>query len=128
MIDPQLIIDGSGGTTMTPLWVKLAVAALLVVPIGAGAQPTAKPQPVAPMQSPERPVLDRLLPSGDIQVAEAHLRQMGFDPGPIDGIFTAQTQAAVRAYQARYGLPVSGLLDLSTRQELKLGVDPLRTG
>jgi peptidoglycan hydrolase-like protein with peptidoglycan-binding domain len=112
---------------MTPLWVKLAVAALLVVPIGAGAQPTAKPQPVAPMQSPERPVLDRLLPSGDIQVAEAHLRQMGFDPGPIDGIFTAQTQAAVRAFQARYGIPVSGLLDHTTRIELLPGLDPKRT-
>jgi peptidoglycan hydrolase-like protein with peptidoglycan-binding domain len=77
---------------------------------------------------PERPALDRLLTTGDIQVAEARLKDFGFDPGPIDGIFTAQTQAAVRAYQARYGLPVSGLLDLSTRQELKLGVDPLRTG
>ena len=30
--------------------------------------------------------------------------EFGFDPGPIDGIYTAQTQAAVRAYQGRYGL------------------------
>jgi len=52
----------------------------------------------------------------------------GFDPGPIDGIFTAETQAAVRAFQARYGLPVSGLLDYSTREELQLGLDPRRGG
>jgi peptidoglycan hydrolase-like protein with peptidoglycan-binding domain len=75
-----------------------------------------------------RPAPDRLLTRGDLQVAEARLKDFGFDPGPVDGIFTAQTQAAVRAFQARYGLPVSGLLDRPTREELKLGVDPLRTG
>jgi peptidoglycan hydrolase-like protein with peptidoglycan-binding domain len=51
------------------------------------------------------------------------LREFGFDPGPIDGIYTAQTQAAVRAYQARYGLTVSGLLDRATRRELLPGLD-----
>jgi peptidoglycan hydrolase-like protein with peptidoglycan-binding domain len=76
---------------------------------------------------PERPALDRLLTSGDIQVAEARLQAFGFDPGPVDGLFTPQTQAAVRAFQARYGLPVSGLLDRPTREELRLGVDPKRT-
>jgi peptidoglycan hydrolase-like protein with peptidoglycan-binding domain len=71
-----------------------------------------------------RPATDRLLTRGDIQVAEEHLKAFGFDPGPVDGIFTAQTQAAVRAFQARYGSVVSGLLDRATREELKLGVDP----
>jgi g-D-glutamyl-meso-diaminopimelate peptidase len=52
---------------------------------------------------------------------------LGFDPGPVDGIYTTQTQTAVRNFQARYGLPVSGLLDRPTREELKLGVDPKRT-
>ena len=75
----------------------------------------------------ERPALDRLLSQGDIQIAEARLRDFGFDPGPVDGNFTAETQAAVRAFQARYGLPVSGLLDRATREELRLGVDPKRT-
>jgi peptidoglycan hydrolase-like protein with peptidoglycan-binding domain len=72
-----------------------------------------------------RPALDRILNRGDVQVAEAHLQDLGYDPGPIDGIYTAQTQAAVRAYQARYGLPVSGLLDYATRRELLPGVDSL---
>jgi murein L,D-transpeptidase YcbB/YkuD len=74
------------------------------------------------------PAPDRILTPGDIQVAQAHLRAFGFDPGPVNGIFTAQTQAAVRAFQARYGLPVSGLLDRATRDELKVGVNPTRTG
>jgi peptidoglycan hydrolase-like protein with peptidoglycan-binding domain len=71
----------------------------------------------------ERPAWDRLLTRGEIQVAEAHLQDFGFDPGPVDGIFTAQTQVAVRAFQARYGLPVSRLLDRATRMELVPGLD-----
>jgi len=71
----------------------------------------------------ERPAVDRLLNRGDIQVAQTHLRAFGFDPGPIDWIYSAQTQAAVRAYQARYGLPVSGLLDYTTRLQLIPGLD-----
>ena len=73
-----------------------------------------------------RPAVDRLLNRGDIQVAQTHLREFGFDPGPIDGIYTVQTQAAVRAYQATYGLSVSGLLDRQTRDQLKVGPDSRR--
>ena len=72
---------------------------------------------------PARPAVDRLLNRGDIQVAEAHLQDFGFDPGPVDGIYTAQTQTAVCAYQARYGLPLSGLLDYTTRLQLISGLD-----
>jgi peptidoglycan hydrolase-like protein with peptidoglycan-binding domain len=71
-----------------------------------------------------RPAVDRLLNRGDIQVAQRHLQAFGFDPGPIDGIYTVQTQAAVRAFQSTYGLMVSGLLDRQTREVLRIGVDP----
>jgi peptidoglycan hydrolase-like protein with peptidoglycan-binding domain len=73
-----------------------------------------------------RPAVDRLLTRGDIEVAQMHLRAFGFDPGPIDGIYTAQTQAAVRAFQTTYGLSVSGLLDPQTREQLKVGPDSKR--
>ena len=69
-----------------------------------------------------QPAVDRFLSRGDIQVAQTHLRDFGFDPGPIDGIYTAHTQAAVRAFQANYGLSVSGLLDQETRLQLLPGV------
>ena len=75
-------------------------------------------RPSALTPGPERPAVDRLLTRGDIQVAQAHVQDFGFDPSLVDGIYTAQTQAAVRAYQARYGLPVSGLLDYETRLQL----------
>jgi peptidoglycan hydrolase-like protein with peptidoglycan-binding domain len=108
---------------MTLLWISLAVAACLVVPMGGCAQSTARPQPAGPTQRPERPALERLLTRGEIQVAEGHLKDFGFDPGPVDGLFTAETQLAVRAFQARYGLPVSGLLDYATRLQLLPGLD-----
>jgi peptidoglycan hydrolase-like protein with peptidoglycan-binding domain len=69
------------------------------------------------------PALDRILSPGEVQVAEEHLRAFGYDPGPVDGRFTAQTQAAVRAFQARYGLRISGRLDRETRRELLPGLD-----
>jgi murein L,D-transpeptidase YcbB/YkuD len=80
-------------------------------------------QPAAGASGLEHPGLDRLLSQGEIHVAEQHLQDFRFDPGPVDGVFTAQTQAAVRAFQTRYGLPVSGLLDRATRQELLPGLD-----
>jgi peptidoglycan hydrolase-like protein with peptidoglycan-binding domain len=80
-------------------------------------------QPSAPPPRPVRAAPDRLLTRGEIQVAEAHLKDFGFDPGPIDGIFTAETQAAVRAFQARYGSQVSGQLDYATRLQLLPGLD-----
>jgi peptidoglycan hydrolase-like protein with peptidoglycan-binding domain len=70
-----------------------------------------------------RPATDALLTAGDIQVAQEHLRAFGFDPGPVVGVFTTETEGAVRAYQARYGLPVSGLLDRATRRELLPGMN-----
>jgi N-acetyl-anhydromuramyl-L-alanine amidase AmpD len=83
-------------------------------------------QTEAPTAGPGRATFDRILLPGDIQVAEAHLQEFGYDPGPVDGVFTAQTQVALRAFQQRYGLSVSGLLDRETRRELVPGVDPIR--
>jgi peptidoglycan hydrolase-like protein with peptidoglycan-binding domain len=39
---------------------------------------------------------------------------------------TAETEAALRAFQRRYGLTVTGLLDRETRRELVPGLDPVR--
>jgi N-acetylmuramoyl-L-alanine amidase len=70
-----------------------------------------------------QPATDTLLTAGDIQVAQEHLRALGFDPGPVTGVYTPETQAAVRAYQARYGVEVTGLLDRATRRGLLPGFD-----
>ena len=36
------------------------------------------------------------------------MRRLGYDPGPVDGIPGARTRAAIRAFQADAGLPVTG--------------------
>jgi hypothetical protein len=46
------------------------------------------------------------------------LKQEGFDPGPIDGTLGSQTRAALRQYQAKRGLPVTGLPDEATQKAL----------
>jgi len=43
-----------------------------------------------------------------IAEAERLLWNLGYDPGPVDGIMTAETRAALRAYQADSALPVTG--------------------
>jgi len=61
-----------------------------------------------------------LLPLAIIHVAEERLKGERFDPGPVDGVFTEQTAEALRQYQRRYGLVVSGLLDHATRLHMAL--------
>ena len=45
---------------------------------------------------------------------QLELQALGYYDGPIDGRFSAATIAAVRAFQARLGVPQTGLLDATT--------------
>ena len=47
----------------------------------------------------------------ELQVA---LQETGHDPGSIDGVFGAQTEAAVRAFQEGRGIDVDGVVGLIT--------------
>jgi peptidoglycan hydrolase-like protein with peptidoglycan-binding domain len=38
----------------------------------------------------------------------ADLQRLGYDVGPADGRLGPRTEAAIRDYQQRYGLPVDG--------------------
>jgi hypothetical protein len=88
----------------------LVAAPLVAVAAGAGSTPGSLP-----------PAVDQLMARDMIQLAESQLKIAGFDPGRVDGIFDQQTVVAVRNYQAAKGLPVTGLLDESTRRELLPG-------
>jgi len=55
-----------------------------------------------------------------IQQAQARLAQLGFDPGPIDGQLGPRMAAALRPFQATYGLPESGRIDRATLSALHL--------
>ena len=44
-----------------------------------------------------------------VRALQARLRDAGFCPGPVDGLFGARTAAAVRAFQGARGLAADGV-------------------
>jgi peptidoglycan hydrolase-like protein with peptidoglycan-binding domain len=58
--------------------------------------------------------------AGDASVEHAQqaLKDAGHDPGSIDGVMGARTTAALKAYQQKQGLPVTGQLDDATAAKL----------
>ena len=48
----------------------------------------------------------------DVEQLEAALARLGYDPGPIDGVYTTETQAAVLAWQESIGADTDGVVDL----------------
>lgn len=44
----------------------------------------------------------------DVSGLQARLRNLGYDPGPLDGRLGKRTRAAIRAFQAARGLEVDG--------------------
>jgi peptidoglycan hydrolase-like protein with peptidoglycan-binding domain len=54
----------------------------------------------------------------DVRAAQRALQEKGFDPGPIDGVMGPRTSAAVRDFQQKENLTVTGQLDAQTRSRL----------
>ncbi len=50
--------------------------------------------------------------------AQKRLHELGYDPGPLDGLWGRKTQAAVQDFQRHHGLRVSGMLDEETSHRL----------
>jgi hypothetical protein len=58
-------------------------------------------------------------PDDGVSGCQARLRNLGYDPGPIDGKTGPRTEAAVRAFQVDYSLDVDGICGPQTRSKLK---------
>jgi Putative peptidoglycan binding domain len=73
--------------------------------------------------------MGRLMTEGEIQVSEQKLKDFGFDPGTVDGVFTAQTKAALRTFRSgegyRYQTPSMPLPGVSFSGALIHRVAPL---
>ena len=108
--------------------VVFGLSALLALPVVALSQQTSPPPGTSgtgtPMEQQQRQTGqpsqqgEQALNHEQIQQVQKHLKDAGFDPGPIDGILGESTRAAVREFQQKHGLPQTGHLDETTRQQL----------
>jgi peptidoglycan hydrolase-like protein with peptidoglycan-binding domain len=57
-----------------------------------------------------------------VRAAQEKLKEKGFDPGPIDGIWGPRTAAAVSDFQRSENLKVTSRLDAETLGKLDVGV------
>ena len=53
-----------------------------------------------------------------MQAVQDRLKRLGYDPGPVDGLWGSRTRDAILAFQRRAGLDASGTLDSVTLDEL----------
>ena len=92
-------------------------------------QPGAAQQPGTAQQQAERQPgqeMHQQLSSEQIRELQEKLRDEGHNPGPIDGIWGPQTQAAVKEFQKENDLQVTGQLDQQTMKEL--GIEKQKAG
>ncbi len=57
--------------------------------------------------------------SAQVQEIETLLGELGFTPGPVDGVMDEATAEAIRAYQQAAGLPVDGQATPDLLEELR---------
>jgi N-acetylmuramoyl-L-alanine amidase len=91
--------------------------ALLAAGLGLAALTPAAAQPAAPPLAYVQP-----LPSAAVQNVQDRLRQAGVYTGRIDGIWGADSQAALERFQQAHQLQVTGQLNQATAATL--GLDP----
>jgi murein L,D-transpeptidase YcbB/YkuD len=76
-------------------------------------------------QCPEQP---QRITTENVKLLQERLAAEGVYAGPLDGELNAQTEAALRAYQQKHGIPVSGAADEATLKQLQLELPTLRQG
>ena len=111
------------------LLICAAVAAVVLFLLSRYATFTGSSSPSAGGTSAARQAAERLvLPDGtlaagsagvEVKVLQQALWAAGALSGPVDGVFGAQTAAAVAAFQRQAGLPASGVYGPSTRAALE---------
>lgn len=73
--------------------------------------------------------VSRLGDSGDeVIIIQERLLNLGYDVGTPDGLFGDQTQAAVEAFQADYGLAVDGIVGEDTWRVIRTTVPQVSRG
>jgi membrane-bound lytic murein transglycosylase B len=68
----------------------------------------------------QRPEQEKLISKDSLKLVQERLKTEGVYAGPVDGELNTQTEAALRAYQEKKGIPVSGTADKATLKELQI--------
>jgi peptidoglycan hydrolase-like protein with peptidoglycan-binding domain len=76
----------------------------------------------------QRPEQKQLITTDNLKLVQERLKTEGVYAGPVNGEMSAQTEAALRAYQEKQGLPVSGAADEATLKQLQLELPTVRQG
>jgi peptidoglycan hydrolase-like protein with peptidoglycan-binding domain len=74
------------------------------------------------------PEQKQLISKDNFKLIQTRLTAEGVYAGPIDGEVSDQTEAALRAYQQKHGLPVSGAADEATLKQLQIPLPTSREG
>jgi membrane-bound lytic murein transglycosylase B len=72
------------------------------------------------MRGEQPPEPQTLLTKDHLKLVHARLQAEGVSVGPVDGELNAPTEAALRAYQQKQGIPVSGAADEATLKQLQI--------
>jgi peptidoglycan hydrolase-like protein with peptidoglycan-binding domain len=76
-------------------------------------------------QPPEQP---QIITKENVKLIQERLTAEGVYAGPVDGELNAQTEAALRAYQQKQSIPVSGAADEETLKQLQIELPTTRQG
>lgn len=85
-------------------------------------------KPIPPPERTNTGGVPLLSDAASVKRAQARLAELGFAPGPVDGIAGSRTKAAVGRYEAAKGLPVTGRLTAPLLKRLLTDAAPHRDG
>jgi len=112
----------SAGGTYTPTYPSTPPASVapspLPAPTSVAPNPFGSPTPLAPRPTKASPQDARIM----TMRAQLELMNLGYYHGPIDGNMTAETKDALRVFQKKEGIGVTGTLDTPTLARLGLGM------
>ena len=105
-----LVVDGICGPKS---WAALKAGSTpSSSPVGSAAPASASPAAVAPSST--KPVLKKGSSGASVSEMQQLLKNLGFDPGAVDGQFGPGTEKALKAFQSAKGLAVDGICGPNT--------------
>ncbi|MEG1894168.1 MAG: peptidoglycan-binding protein [Clostridia bacterium] len=75
------------------------------------------------LEEPDPDILRRGSRGESVEILQNALKNAGYDPGSLDGLFGTKTQSALKAFQKTKNLPETGIADTNTWLALAPNID-----